>query len=88
MFKLAEIYTKEHCPNCHEALSLLKSFKIKTHNWRLDEIGVSESDDCIVIGKEELLAKVPKARSVPQIFLDGQYIGGLNELRNKLTIEP
>jgi glutaredoxin len=88
MFKLAEIYTKEHCPNCHEALSLLKSFKIKTNNWRLDEIGVSESDDCIVIGKEELLAKVPKARSVPQIFLDGQYVGGLNELRNKLTIEP
>jgi glutaredoxin len=28
---------------------------------------------------------VPTARTVPQIFLDGELVGGFNELRKKLT---
>lgn len=31
--------------------------------------------------KQELLEAVPSARSVPQIFLDGKYVGGLDALR-------
>jgi len=35
--------------------------------------------------EEELLEAVPNARTVPQIFLDGQLIGGFTELKTKLT---
>ena len=31
--------------------------------------------------KEELLESVPTARTVPQIFLDGKYVGGFDDLR-------
>ena len=34
--------------------------------------------------KEQLFEAVPGARSVPQIFLNDQYIGGFNELKQKL----
>ena len=36
------------------------------------------------MNKEELLEAVPTARTVPQIFLDGELIGGFNELKTKL----
>ena len=35
--------------------------------------------------REDLLAAVPTARTVPQIFLGEEYIGGFNELKKKLT---
>ena len=35
--------------------------------------------------KEDLLEAVPTARTVPQIFLDDQLIGGFTELKQKLT---
>jgi glutaredoxin len=35
--------------------------------------------------KKDLIEKVPNARSVPQIFLNGQYVGGLLELKQKLA---
>jgi glutaredoxin-related protein len=35
--------------------------------------------------REELLAAVPTARTVPQIFLNGHLIGGFTELKQKLT---
>jgi glutaredoxin len=34
--------------------------------------------------KKDLIELVPHARSVPQIFLDGVYVGGLQELKQKL----
>ena len=35
--------------------------------------------------KEQLLEAVPTARTVPQIFLDGELVGGFNELNRRLT---
>jgi glutaredoxin 3 len=37
--------------------------------------------------REQLLEAVPNARTVPQIFLDGQLIGGFTELRQHLNKE-
>ena len=36
--------------------------------------------------KKDLIEKVPNARSVPQIFLDGEYVGGLPELKKRLAL--
>jgi glutaredoxin 3 len=35
--------------------------------------------------KEDLLESVPTARTVPQIFLDGNLIGGFTELKRHLS---
>ncbi len=35
--------------------------------------------------KEELLEAVPNARTVPQIFLDEELVGGFNELKQRLA---
>lgn len=35
--------------------------------------------------KEDLLKAVPTARTVPQIFLDEEYVGGYTELKEKLA---
>jgi glutaredoxin 3 len=37
--------------------------------------------------KEDLLEAVPTARTVPQIFIDEELIGGFTELKKKLTEE-
>jgi glutaredoxin 3 len=34
--------------------------------------------------KEQLLEAVPTARTLPQIFLEEEYVGGFTELRKKL----
>ena len=34
--------------------------------------------------KEDLLEAVPTARAVPQIFLDGELVGGFYELKKRL----
>jgi glutaredoxin 3 len=34
--------------------------------------------------REDLLEAVPTARTVPQIFLDEEYVGGFTELKQRL----
>ena len=67
----AIVWSKDQCPFCDQAKNLLKMKGIEyeernvTREWT----------------KEQLLEAVPGARTVPQIFLDEQLIGGFNELK-------
>jgi glutaredoxin 3 len=71
----AIVWSKDQCPYCDQAKNLLKMKGIEyeerniMHGWT----------------KEQLLEAVPTARTVPQIFLGEEYVGGFTELRNKLT---
>lgn len=71
----ATIWSKEHCPFCDQAKLILDIKKIA---YEEKKIGVNAS-------KEELLEAVPNAKSVPLIFIDDEYIGGLKELKEKLS---
>jgi glutaredoxin len=71
----AVIWSKYHCPYCDQAKALLNSKGIVFEEKKIGD-GYT---------KEELLEAVPTARSVPQIFLDGELVGGFTELRKKLT---
>jgi len=71
----AIVWSKYHCPYCDQAKALLTSKGIQFEEKKIGD-GYT---------KEELLEAVPNARTVPQIFLDGELIGGFNELRTKLT---
>ena len=69
------IYTKNSCPNCVTAKSLLKS-----KGLRYGEINVEEQRDALA----SLLTHHPDARQMPQIFIDGQRVGGLAGLQAAL----
>ena len=67
------IYTKSNCPNCTTAKQLLKSKGLE-----YEEIVATEA------GAAHLLEQYPEARQMPQIFIDGQRVGGLAGLQAAL----
>ena len=70
----AVVWSKDACPFCVQAKALLDSKGIE-----YEERNVSKDWT-----KEQLLEAVPTARTLPQIFLDDQYVGGFVELRKHL----
>jgi glutaredoxin len=71
----AIVWTKDACPYCVQAKALLEQQGI---DYEEKKIGVDYT-------REQLLEAVPTARTVPQIFLDGELVGGFTQLRQKLT---
>lgn len=66
-----EIYTKAFCPYCSRAMRLLQS----------KQADVEEYD--ITLGgpkRAEMLSRAPGANTVPQIFINGQHVGGSDDL--------
>jgi glutaredoxin-related protein len=70
----AIIWSKDNCPYCDQAKNLLKSKGIPFEERKIGD-GYT---------KEDLLEAVPTARAVPQIFLDGELVGGFTELKAQL----
>ena len=75
MTQKAIVWSKDNCPFCVQAKALLKQRGIPFEEKKIGD-GYT---------KEDLLEAVPTARTVPQIFLDEELIGGFNELKNKLV---
>jgi glutaredoxin len=72
----AELYGTDWCGYCRRAKSLLKSKGIEVDEFLVDED----------ISLDALAEKIGKpASTVPQIFLDGEYIGGYSELVRRLA---
>ena len=67
----AVIWSKDQCPYCDQAKALLTQKGIE---FEEKKIGHGYT-------REQLLEAVPDARTVPQIFLDDELIGGFTELR-------
>jgi glutaredoxin 3 len=70
----AVVWSKDACPFCVQAKALLEARGIE-----YEERNVSKNWT-----REQLLEAVPNARTLPQIFLDDQHIGGFTDLRNHL----
>ena len=66
----AIIWSKSGCPFCVMAEKLLQK----------KGYGIEERKLEFGWNREQLLEAVPGARTVPQIFLDGEYIGGYDDL--------
>ena len=71
----AIIWSKDGCPYCVQAKSLLESRSIEYEERNINQDWT----------REQLLEAVPTARTLPQIFLDQELVGGFTELRKKLT---
>lgn len=67
----AVVWSKYNCPYCDQAKALLKQ-----NDYQIEEKKIGDG-----YTKEELLEAVPTARTVPQIFLNDQYIGGFDQLK-------
>lgn len=66
------VYTTQVCPYCVQAKRLLGERSIP-----YDEIDVS-SDAAV---RDEMIQRAGGKRTVPQIFIDGEHVGGYTELR-------
>lgn len=70
----AIVWSKLCCPYCEQAKALLEQKGIEFEERKIGE-GYT---------KEQLLEAVPNARTVPQIIIDGELIGGFIELKKRL----
>lgn len=66
-----EIYTTLVCPYCDRAKALLRSKNVEFVEHRID----GDAD-----GREKMIARAAGRRTVPQIFIKGQHIGGCDDL--------
>lgn len=73
----AIVWSKDQCPYCEQAKGLLT---INGIEFEEKKIGHGYTT-------EQLLEVAPTARTVPQIFIDEQLIGGFVDLRQHLEKE-
>ena len=71
-----EIYTLPACPYCNKAKKLFRSL-----NLEYKEHDISENQEKM---REELKKKfnLPERATVPQITVNGHYVGGYTDLEN------
>lgn len=68
------IYTKSQCPNCVTAKALLKFKGLEYREFAVENTMIGQI----------FLADHPEARQMPQIFINGQRVGGLAGLQAAL----
>lgn len=66
------VWSKDNCPYCTKAKNMLKSKGIP-----FEERNISSDPQWT---REALLEAAPNARTMPQIWLHGEYIGGCDQL--------
>lgn len=71
----AIVWSKYNCPYCDQAKRLLEQKGIPFEERRIGDGWT----------REDLLEAIPQARTVPQILLDDQLVGGFTELKQRLA---
>jgi len=71
----AIVWSKDQCTYCVQAKALLEARGIDYEERNIMQDWT----------QEQLLEAVPTARTLPQIFLDNEYVGGFTELRQRLN---
>lgn len=69
------VYTKNDCPYCNSAKTLLTTKGLGYTEMKLNED----------FTREFLLENFPSAKTFPVIVVDGFYIGGYEQLKTKLN---
>lgn len=65
-----EIYSGPQCDYCRKAKELLQG-----KGLRYTDIDVSDEAN-----RTEFAERLPRARSIPQIFIEGEHVGGYEDL--------
>jgi len=69
------VWSRDFCPYCDIAKDLLKTYDIA-----FEERNLSKPEWT----REDLFEMVPDAKTVPQVFVNGRYVGGAAQLREYL----
>jgi glutaredoxin 3 len=78
--KHAEIYTARFCPYSAEAKAILRDL-----NLQVKEIDISGNWEA----RDEMISRANGQTRLPQIFIDANHIGSIDELRElKKTLAP
>ncbi|KAK2855562.1 hypothetical protein FQN49_005069 [Arthroderma sp. PD_2] len=75
------VFSKSYCPHCNETKALLNSQGAKFFTLELDNV-----DDGPAI--QDALQELTKQRTVPNIFINHQHIGGNSDLKAKSSELP
>lgn len=71
-----KVYTKKRCPHCFSAKTWLNK-----RNYTYQEISLDDPNI-----RDEFVTKYPDLKSVPQIFVGEENIGGFSDLiKSKLA---
>ena len=73
---LYEIYGTQNCTFCHKAKQLLMQ-----HDKAYTFIDVAEDEDI----SAAFFKRFPGVRTVPQIVIEDEHIGGYHDLEKRLT---
>ena len=82
----AEIWSKTTCPWCDKAKTILTELNIPYDEFIIS-VGFDEEQvkgNQRYVTKAELLERLPTAKTVPQIWIDGKHIGGCTDLEEKI----
>lgn len=77
-----EIFTKNDCGYCTRAKTLLKQKGLSYHEYIISS-GFGEktlTENQSYVTKDHLLERFAAAKTVPQIWIDDQHIGGYDKL--------
>ncbi len=69
--KNIEIFTGPGCTHCEAAKVLLKKHELPFEEYDISDPAVMK----------ELQTRLPRTRSIPQIFADGEHLGNDEDLR-------
>ena len=75
MNKKVEIYSKSNCSYCVMAMNFFDSKNMEYQVYSVDDPKIFS----------EMMERNPQARTVPQIFIDDQLIGGYTDLIEKYS---
>ena len=68
---MIEVYGKQNCGFCTQAIALLDSTGVEYKKYIIDED----------ISREEFVSKFPDVRTVPLVYVDGERLGGYQALK-------
>lgn len=70
-----EIFTGPGCSYCQNAKTLLSEHGLDYHERDMSQPEI----------QSEFAERLPREKSIPQIFIDGEHIGGYEDLRLRLS---
>ena len=70
------IYTQDNCIHCNSAKR-----EFETRGWKYTSHNIKHTDNY-----DNLKELLPEVKTVPQIWIDGRYVGGYDELLEWLFV--
>ncbi|XP_071096525.1 uncharacterized protein [Haliotis cracherodii] len=72
------LFSKTYCPDSKTVKKVLEGYKMPPQTYEVVEI--EKRQDCNQIENYLLILCLTDSRAVPQLFVNGKYVGGFKEI--------